>query len=309
MLEICEKQYGNWGRCVCLSDGKIEMLITLDFGPRIISFGPVGGENILFEDKEDKSNAYAYKEASDKLFGAESGVWHIYGGHRLWVSPESVPETYYPDNEPVDYKKIENGIILTPPPQKGVNFQLSMEITMEKDNSFKIIHKVQNIDKVSKTYAPWALTVMSQNGTAVVPVPTRETGLIENRHLVLWPYTKMTDPRVTWGDKYIVLKQDPENEDKFKLGQLSQHGWIAYFNHGGVFVKKFDINEDEKHPDRNCNTELFTSSLMLEAESIGVYGEVAPNMTAIHTEYWSYFCSAEIPANEAEMDTFAEKFI
>ena len=47
------------------------------------------------EDLEDgKYDEYYY----------ESATWYIYGGHRLWLTPESSPETYYPDNDKVKYE-------------------------------------------------------------------------------------------------------------------------------------------------------------------------------------------------------------
>lgn len=37
-MEIKEIQYGNYGKCVSLSNGVLQAIVTIDFGPRIISF-------------------------------------------------------------------------------------------------------------------------------------------------------------------------------------------------------------------------------------------------------------------------------
>ena len=113
-LECEEITYGEWGRCVRLTDGDVELVATLEIGPRVIRFGAVGGPNEFFEDVKDEVTR-AEKAASFDIFGDE-GYWHIYGGHRLWASPEEFPRTYYPDNEPVAYSKIENGVRLTAMP-------------------------------------------------------------------------------------------------------------------------------------------------------------------------------------------------
>jgi hypothetical protein len=52
-LETQEVSHAKWGKCVRLSDGTIELLATLDFGPRIMHLGAVGGENEFFEDYDD----------------------------------------------------------------------------------------------------------------------------------------------------------------------------------------------------------------------------------------------------------------
>jgi hypothetical protein len=62
--------YAGWERCVRLSNGIVELVATMDVGPRIIRFGFIGGDN---EFKE-------YPEMLGKTGGDE---WRIYGGHRL----------------------------------------------------------------------------------------------------------------------------------------------------------------------------------------------------------------------------------
>ncbi len=308
MIEISEVKYAPWGRCVRVSDGKNELFATLDFGPRIIKFSAIGRENMFFEDKNDVINAEDFKEDCYKFFGSENGLWHIRGGHRLWMSPELFPETYYPDNEPVVYEKLENGIRLLPPAQKNTNLQFSIEVTMPEENCVHLVHKIENIGSKSVTLAPWALTVLSPGGTEIMPVPDRQA-ILENRHLVFWTYTKINDPRVTWGDKYIRLCQNPEDTSKFKFGTLSQHGWAAYFNHGDCFVKYFDTDEDKPHPDRNCNFETFTSNPMLEMESIGVLTELLPGEAVSHSECWSYYTDIALPETDEETDEFVKKIV
>ena len=40
----------NFGKCLEISNGEINAIITIDFGPRIIRYGFVDGENMLYED-------------------------------------------------------------------------------------------------------------------------------------------------------------------------------------------------------------------------------------------------------------------
>ncbi len=57
----------------CLTLGDTEMIVVTGVGPRIMSLRTGGGENILWIDE----------------VGLKRGRWKIYGGHRLWVSPEN----------------------------------------------------------------------------------------------------------------------------------------------------------------------------------------------------------------------------
>ena len=87
-VKCYETEYKNFGRCVCLENDIIKLMATVDVGPRIIYFGLCGNENILFEDID--RNFYEMNKGY--------GIWYAYGGHRLWSAPETMPETYLPDN-------------------------------------------------------------------------------------------------------------------------------------------------------------------------------------------------------------------
>ena len=82
------------------------MLVTVDVGPRVIFYGYDGGENIFYEDEQDLINKGG-EYFDDNL--PNKGIWHIYGGHRLWKCPEYL-DTYYPDNAPVKVVEEKDGI-------------------------------------------------------------------------------------------------------------------------------------------------------------------------------------------------------
>ena len=284
MVTIERTTYGNWGNCVRLSNGKIELFATLDFGPRVIRFGFIGKTNMFCEDTEVESTASG--EDFDELYGKDT-AWFIRGGHRLWTSPEARPRSYYPDNEPVEVTEIENGIILTPPPQKWTQIQMQMKITMCPDTcNVKVDHYITNLGAWDVEFAAWGLSVLNKGGIEIVPQPTKDTGLLGNRVLALWPYTKMTDERVYWGDKYITLKQDPNADHPIKFGINSEHGFAAYVLDGNMLIKRFDVNENGNYPDGGMSFETFTNSLMLEMESVGELKKLGHGETLTHTERW-----------------------
>ena len=166
------------GRTLELSNGKIVVGVTLDVGPRIIKLQKPGGENLMFEDVADNVN----KDVS-AVYG-EGKKWHIYGGHRIWLSPESL-ETYYPDNAPVVSELKPNGAIFTPPAwtERGVQPVLDLEFT--PDGALEVRMRVKNISDVKQKLCVWGLTVMKCGGTLTLPLSTEDTGFLANRNLVL----------------------------------------------------------------------------------------------------------------------------
>src|SRR5688500_6993531 len=89
--------------CSVLENGTLKLIVTRSVGPRVLSFGFKDGENIFAELPEAVID---YPEEG-------GGVFHFYGGHRLWHAPEEPRRTYLPDDSPVDIVPFENGLTIT----------------------------------------------------------------------------------------------------------------------------------------------------------------------------------------------------
>lgn len=306
-LETEEIVHPRWGRCVSLSNGAVDLLATLDFGPRIIRFGAVGGVNEFFEDENDNLSE---KEDNPKfkVFG-DKGVWHIYGGHRLWASPEIMPRTIYPDNEPVSYTPIENGIRLTPPPQAWTGLQMEIDVVMDDHNRVEVTHRITNLGAWEIEFAPWAITAMQVGGLEVVPQNNNNTGLLQNRIIALWPYCEMTDTRVNWGKDFITLRPTSSSECAFKLGTNNLRGFAAYFNHGNLFVKRFSPVDGGVYPDGGVSYETYTNKFMIELETLGELQKVQPGATAVHVESWELILNVSEPETKEEIRAAIKEYI
>lgn len=78
-------QYQNLPNCLHLTKGEIEVVVTTDVGPRIVVYSFIGGENIPgWREKAKVETAL--------------GEFKPYGGHRLWIAPESMPNSYAIEN-------------------------------------------------------------------------------------------------------------------------------------------------------------------------------------------------------------------
>ena len=298
MITVQKTKYGQFGNCAVITDGNTECFVTLDFGPRIIRYASQNGENMLFEGPAPFGGESG--PAFDAAFG-EGSVWHSYGGHRLWVSPEAMPRSYYPDNEPVAVEQIEGGARFTAEVQRWNNMALSICVTMDEAGGLKVEHTVTNCGAWPVKCAPWAITVVSQGGMAAVPVVKKETGLLPNRSVSLWPYAKMNDPRFGWGEHFITLRQDSGAEGPCKFGSVSEAGVAAYFNHGQMFVKHFGYTEGAEYPDGGVNFECYTNPEILEIESLGVMRELGPAESMEHIERWELHRGVPMPENEEEI--------
>lgn len=289
MISIKEVAYKNYGKCLAISNELMEILVTVDIGPRIIKCNLTGKENMMFEDIER-----SFSEDVSSVFGADK-KWYIYGGHRVWMSPESFPVTYYPDNDKVVYRTFANGAEFTPSTQAVSGIQISMKVEIaENEPKLKLTHKITNTKKEPVTGAVWCLSVMAPGGTSLAVQPTEDTGLLANRSLIIWPYTRMTDSRMSITDKYITVSQSKDAECNLKIGFNNTFGKAAYINEGQALVKYSEYQHGENYPDNGCSTEIFTNTLFEEVESLSPVATLSRGESITHTEEWQLFDGIEV---------------
>ncbi len=293
--------YKGWKNNLFLSNGDVELIVTLDVGPRVISYRLKGGKNV-------------FKQYADQLGKSGEESWQIRGGHRLWTAPERIKETYYPDNAPVKSVVEQPGLVrFIPPKETSTGLQKEIVLRLAKSGSKVVVeHRITNLGSKKVKLAPWALSVMAPGGIEIVPLPphkphpggaknaTSDEDYWPNLNLVLWSYTDFRDPRLTLGSKYILLKQDKSAKGPIKFGLLNAMGWVGYLNDGTLFVKRFPYKKGATYPDRGCNYETFTNADMLELETLGPLRTLKPKQTVTLTETWQLF--DKVPAVKTEQD-------
>ena len=280
--------FGGWLNCIRLSNKESELIVTADVGPRIASFGFIGKQNFFYLSPED--------------IGKTGGdTWRIYGGHRLWLAPEQIPRSYYPDNNPVDYNY--NGQTLTLTQQKevatGIIKQLEITLSAHK-NEVTVLHRVINDSSSAIEPSIWALSALAAGGCAIIPQEPFGEGddfLLPSRPLALWQYTKMNDPRWIWGERYIQAKQNAAFVSEQKIGVLNKQGWVAYRLGNEILIKQFAFDPTAEYPDFGCNNEIYINAKFLEIETLGPLTRLLPQGIIEHSERWTL---AEIHAGENE---------
>ncbi len=273
-------RYLDLPNCIRLSNGEVEVIVSTDVGPRILHYSIIGGENIF--------GLHATAKVETAL-----GEFKPYGGHRLWAAPESMPNSYAPDNSPIEYEfdAGKNSIRLTQPVENVTKTQKEIVVTLDETGSgVSVNHKITNCGADTIEIAAWALTIMRGGGEALIPnepfaAYAAET-LLPIRNLTLWSYTDLSDSRWRFDKNFICLRVDEEKSEPQKIGVLNKQGWAAYRFERLQFIKRFDFVENAVYPDMNSNTELYTAGNFVEIESLAPLQKVEPNESTEHIERW-----------------------
>ena len=286
-MKIEKTEFGGWANCLRLANDHGELIITLDVGPRILSYQHLpGGKNVLKVNPEELG---------------KSGEDHFVmrGGHRLWVAPEN-ELTYLPDNTPVTSELLPDGVRL-----ESISGPIKKELTVTlaaETSAVRLVHRATNVGTAPLTLATWALTVMEPGGLEIIPRPRfgeHPRDLLPNQVMVLWPYTDTSDERWRWGREFITLRQTP-HAPPTKIGLRHTEPWVGYLMRSVLFLKSVAFEEGGTYPDFGCNFETFANGQMLELETLSPLRTLAPGESVGHTEAWRLFGSLPEPGSLKE---------
>jgi hypothetical protein len=306
-VTVEEVEYKGWKHNLRISNGDAELIVTLDVGPRIISYKLKDGKNV-FKNFEEQMGKSGEKD------------WQIRGGLRLWVGPEDVTRTYFSDNGPVKYEEAPNkykgqdAIVFTPTSEKEYGIQKELEVQLApRGSGVRLVYHITNISDKPTDLAAWLPSVMAPGGVEIIPLPahhphpgpvkpeTKPSDYGPGLTMVLWPYFDFTDKRWSLGSKYITLRQD-NKKGPTKLGFNHRLGWVGYLNSGTLFVKRFEYKEGAKYPDDGCNYETFSNEQFLEMESLGPVTTLKPGEKVELVETWDLVGGVDDFTDEAGID-------
>lgn len=301
-MTIRECIYKNYGKCIELSNEVVNLIVTVEVGPRIIHYGFIGQKNEFCDDAQLKLEV-------------NNDTWKLMGGHRLWSSPESFPRTYQPDNNEVNWIETNTGIKVITTTHPWVQTCKEIDISFDENSTAVTInHKIINKNAWPIEYGIWALTVLAPGGIQIIPLPTEKVHFSEGakglKHLILWSYADFNDPRLCFYNKYISLFQDSKIHNNFKMGILNKDGWSCYLNGNHMFLKKFPYSENGNYPDSGVSYETYTCDFMMEMESLSPLKLVEPEEYLTHTENWELIDNVnEKIENEDDIDNIVDKYI
>jgi hypothetical protein len=284
--------FSGWERNVKLSNGFAEAVITLEVGPRIISYRPLEGRSV-------------FKLVGDQAGKSNEETWKIRGGHRLWTAPEDFGKQgslcYALDNSEVEHAIEDEFTVRVSNRIDGpTKIRREMVVRLEKTSpKVELEHRISHQGGPPVEVAPWALTVMAEGGFAVLsqpPLGTHPEDYLPNRSIVSWPFTDLSDERFRVGSRLISLCQT--QRPPFKIGLRHADGWAAYVLGDHLFVKNVPFIEGETYPDFGSNFETFTNAEFLELETLGPLKRISEGETLIHNESWVVFSGVHLPGIE-----------
>jgi len=303
---IQEIPYAGWKRNLRIQGPTTELVITLDVGPRIIRYGFLRGRNV-------------FVEMAEQMGGSDEKEWMLRGGHRFWTAPEA-DHSYELDNVPVSWKKIgDTAVEIVQPASKAYGFQKTVRVELLANEVVRVPHLLTNVTSKPINLSPWALSVMAPGGVALIPQPpldihptefpedrsAKPEEFLPNREMVLWAFTDLTDGRYAFSENFLRVTYLPE-KPATKLGLKLPTGWVAYQNGDVIFAKYFAYDPAQPYPDRGCNFEIFTNTLILELESLAPALPLAPGATSEHVEHWTlHKTSADLRGEKAAVKFFA----
>lgn len=284
--------------CVPLKNEAVELLVTQSTGPRLIRLSLAGGDNLLAELPDFTLACPGHDD------------FKMWGGHRLWESPEVRTRTYLPDDRPVTITAIERGLAVVQPRQE-TGIRKSLRVTLPDESATVVVeHTLTNESDWEVELAAWAITMLRRGGVAILPHNSAlldVDGLLPNRRLNLWPYTDVTSPTIHWGNRYIFIEATPENKP-LKIGLANPAGWLAYHLGDTLLVKQAVFRPTATYPDFGSNLECYAGPQFIELETLGPLTRLQPGESVTHRETWRLFANVTFEATEAAADALAVRW-
>ena len=289
-MAVDHVSFGGWANNLRLANKQAELIITLDVGPRVISYRARDGESV-------------FKTFDAQLGGTGEAEWKSRGGHRFWLAPEDEVLSYLPDNSPVEHRVLSDfEVEVSNAPNEQLPIRKVMTVALDPASTrVTVTHRAENCGAVAHEVATWGLSVMAAGGIEIIPLPPlgeHPRDLLPNRAMTLWAFTDMTDPRWRWGQRFITLRQGDAGPTK--IGLAHRERWIAYQRDTSLFVKSIDYREGATYPDFGCNFETFTNEEMLEVEALGPLVRLAPGESTEHSERWQLFNGVSAPPSDED---------
>jgi hypothetical protein len=179
-------------------------------------------------------------------------------------------------------------------------------VKLEANGHVVVTHRITNKGAKARELAPWALTQMAQGGTGITGFPPRSKHmevLTPTNPLVMWGFTSFNDPRWTFTQKYLLLRQDSKATTPQKTATFNPETFGAYLLGSDLFIKRYTAVKGGHYPDLGSSYETFTNAEFLELETVGPLVNLATGGSTEHVERWSLHRNVKVAGwTDAELD-------
>lgn len=264
----------NYGRCVDISNGILNVTITIDYGPRIIKYCPQNMINPFYCDN-------GYKYSYPQNLSNSSELFYLYGGHRMWVSTENGEKSKYPDNTPVVYSPTAEGVKFSILRDNTEGIILSLDIMLTQETTdIMVVHSVQNVSHTPKVLSVNADTALCKKGFAYSLQGNKD------KSISLYNLSKWQDKRLYIADNYVTV--DSSGRDEFDIGIKNTEGCCGYVNDNFIFNKRYIHNSKLDYPKKEISTEIKIYNDYISLNTVSPLYIVEAGEIIRHVENWSY---------------------
>lgn len=230
-------------------------------------------------------NLLAVLGSEVRIENPEMGDYLFHGGHRLWVAPEMPGVTHVPDDNICHVRSTGRSLDVTAAPDRA-GFAKTIEIRADNDRLI-VEHHLTWHGEVPLAASPWAITQLPPGGTAILPLPRvrrTDNAFQADRTIVLWPYTRLDDSRITWKDQAVLMEASPGRQSK--LGSGPEARKLGYVRDGFLFSKWFHASPGANYADLGATCQVFLHDHFCELETLGPMRTLEPEASISHVEVW-----------------------
>ncbi len=285
-LTVKEMSSEKFGHCVMLSLNELQIEVTIDYGPRIVSVSSPSKKNIIYSEKNTEYN-------------------RCYG-HKMHLIPDQPDKGFYCDDSPVMYSPLDDGVKFTQQTSSPAQLEISMDVIPDSDGeSLMVIHSVMNKSKGSIRLSVQTETPFDKNGFIFIPQSNIAEADTPSRILTLWNGAKWTDERLYIGNQYVTVRGS-NNNAKLKIGSNNTAGWCGYISGTNSFIKRYIHNRNALYPHCQCSTYAASKKDYISIQTSSPFYRIEPGEIARLVEHWifpvsNYFCT---PSDEHSIDNF-----
>lgn len=263
--------------------GPYSIAAATTFGPRLVSLRYRHGPEL-------------FARLSDEVLIAhpDSGTYRFRGGHRLWAAPEVPAITYASDEHPCAVTTEDDGLaIAAPVDPAGLVKKVNVSLEGER---LVVEHHLTNAGLRPLTVAVWGITQFRLGGAALMPIGS---GVVHDpfqadSSLVIWPYTDLTDQRLSWRRQTAIVAGTPG--PAFKIGSGPDPGRIGYLFARHLFIKEVLPAGTGRYIDRGAVAQVYVENSFCELESVGPSATLDPGSSVSHREIWEVTECADLAA-------------
>lgn len=257
--------------------------LDLDLGPYRVSIATGYGPRVAGLRLEDGPEMFAVLSPDVVIDRPDSGTYRFHGGHRLWASPEVPTITYAPDEHPCDVESDTDRVTITGPADRAGLIK-SIELRLD-GGRLSVDHTIVNAAPETIEVAPWAITQVPLGGAALVPlIAPGPPGLQASHSLILWPYTDLSDPRLSWLERAVVIESVAGAPLKVGTGPAPRR--LGFLFQGHLLTKDVPSAGAGSYPDLGAVAQVYTNGSFCELESVGPITALEQGAGVSHREIW-----------------------